>query len=429
MKDILLTSIYDAIAQITFPQPRHPKQARNLAQAIFNTIISDGADFIKMKSFHSNYFRKIISNPADVSTVLRELKNAGIIEESKSYSTGFTKKDGEYYNAHTKTYRFSENLIYNNPIHFTTFKGINKIDDRVKFKKIKKNLELISIDPSVYQAIPKVVEAELLTIEIGNNIKNKMISIKMDNKIITKPLPWWLKVATRNGIALIKFHDKFYIEGAKSFIERKRVELEISYSCAIERLKNGNFYANRNDTNNRLDYNCTGLKKEFWPYIIFDNEKTEEVDIKNAQFAVMSNLTIFDMDDIFIEKAQNGQLYEYLMAKLSMTREQVKEYLIVVMFGEAKYHPKKINEIFPVTMKSISDFKNKYGYESFSIALQKGESNLMIDGIFNMLSNKKIPTLPVHDSMRVKASEVEKVQRLMEEFFLEKNFKCTLKTK
>ena len=396
---------------------------------MFNSIINDGSDFKQMKTFHSNYFRKIITNPADASLILRELKNAGIVEASKSYSTGFTKEDGGYYEPHAKTYRFSENLIYNNPIHFTTFRGINKIDDRVKFNKIKKNLELITVDPAVFQAMPQIIEDELLTIEIGNNIKNKMISIKMDNEIITKPLPWWLTVATCKGIAVIKFHDKFYLEGAKSFIERKRVELEISYTCTIQRLINGNFYANRNDTNNRLDYNCTGLKKEFWKYIIFDNEKTEEVDIKNAQFAVMSNSPLFKMDEIFIEKAQNGQLYEYLMDKLSMTREQVKEYLIVVMFGEVEYHPKKIKEIFPVTMKSIADFKNKHGYEAFSICLQSGESNIMIDGVFHMLTKHKIPTLPVHDSMRVKASDTTKVKQLMEDFFTEKNFKCKLKTK
>lgn len=290
-------------------------------------------------------------------------------------------------------------------------------------------MELVKIDPAVFRFIPQLIEDELLKMEIGNAITNKTISRKIGKEMVTKRLAWWLSYATRMGVALIKYNDKFYLEGARTFKERKRIELEISYTYAVERIINGDFYAARNTTNNRMDYNFTNLKRELWDYVIFDGEKTQEVDICNAQFAVMANSPLFQMDEIFVELAQGGQLYEYLMDKLSMKRDEVKEYLIVVMFGEAKYHPEKLNEIFPVTMTSIADFKNEYGYAVFSIALQKGESNLMIDGVFYLLSKNKIPTLPVHDSMRVKASDAVRVELMMQELFTEKNFKCKLKNK
>lgn len=450
MNQLLLTSLHSAIAQIKFPAKRHSEQAKQLINSIFNSFIFDKNDFQDYKEFQNTYFKKIINNNTDRYIVLDQLKCSGILIPEltlnsagkwvESYTTGkdingnqklCNNKNGDLVPVIPvgKRYRIAQNLIYSTPISFTNFKGINKMSDRTKSKIIKKNMELVKMDPAVFEFILQLIENELLKMEIGNQITNKMISIKMGKEMVTKPLAWWLKCATRNGVALIKYNDKFYLQGARTFKERKRIELEISYTYAVERIINGDFYAARNTTNNRMDYNFTGLKKELWDFVIFDGEKTEEVDICNAQFAVMSNSNQFKMDKIFVEMAQGGQLYEYLMGKLSMNRYEVKEYLIVVMFGEAKFHPEKLNEIFPVTMKSIADFKNEYDYEAFSIALQKGESNLMIDGVFALLSKNKIPTLPVHDSMRVKASDAARVELMMQEFFTEKNFKCKLKNK
>jgi hypothetical protein len=450
LNQLLLTSLHSAIADINFPAKRHSEQAKQLINSIFNAFIFDKNDFQDYKEFQNTYFKKIINHNTDRYIVLDYLKCSGILIPEltlnsagkwvESYTTGkdingdqklYKNKNGDLVPVIPvgKRYRISQNLIYSTPISFTNFKGINKMSDRTKSKIIKKNMELVKMDSAVFEFIPQLIENELRKMEIGNAITNKIISIKMGKEMVTEPLGWWLKCATRNGVALIKYNDKFYLEGARTFKVRKRIELEISYTYSVERIINGDFYAARNTTNNRMDYNFTGLKKELWDFVIFDREKTDEVDICNAQFAVMANSPLFQMDEIFVEMAQDGQLYEYLMDKLSMERPEVKEYLIVVMFGEAEYHPEKLNEIFPVTMKSIADFKNEFGYKKFSIELQKGESNIMIDGVFNLLSKNMIPTLPVHDSMRVKVSDATRVELMMQEFFNEKNFKCKLKNK
>jgi hypothetical protein len=178
-----------------------------------------------------------------------------------------------------------------------------------------------------------------------------------------------------------------------------------------------------------LDYNLTGLKKEFFPFLYLDGELTEEIDIKNAQFALLSNIPTFELDEKFKEVAHSGQLYEFIATEFNMTREDAKEYLIPVAFGEVEHHQKAIIELFPTTMKSISDFKNEFGYEKFSVMLQKAESNLMIDGVYKLLYNSNIKVLPIHDSMRVKKSDAIRVKKMMQDFFLEKEFKCALKNK
>ena len=426
---LLLTSIHDRIDQISFPQKNYYLHAKFLCNCMFQNIIKDGSDFKTPKEFHSNYFKKLIKNCPTRCTILKELKLAGILIDT-SYSTGLPAKDGKKeVLPYCKNYSFGTEFIYNSPILFSQFKNINKTDDRIKFHQLNETLKTVHIDTEVFDFIPVLIEKELKKIIIGKEITNKMITMKMGKIEKKEPLCYWLAVATRNNVALIKFKKRFYIEGVKSFIERKRIELEIMYTHSIEQIINGNFYANRNETNNRLDYNMTGLKKKLFPFLYLDGELTEELDIKNAQFAILSNIPTFKLDEKFIEVAQSGQLYEFIGSKFDMTRDQVKEYLIVVAFGEVEHHQKALNELFPTTMKSISDFKNKFGYENFSVMLQKAESNLMIDGVYKLLYDNNIKTLPIHDSVRVKASDAVMVKRMMENFFIEKEFKCALKNK
>lgn len=422
---LLLSSINNRIDQISFPQKNYYTHAKYLCHTIFTEFVKNGSDFQTPRPFPSTFLTILITKPATRTTVLRELHNAGILK-STTYSTGIPEKGIEPY---CKEYSFGADFIYNTTILFTQFKNINKTDDRMKFKKITKTLQTVTVDPAVYTYIPKLIEEQLLSIVLGGNITNKMITMTVKREEIKKPKAYWLVVATRNNAALIKFKDNFYIEGVVSFIERKRIELSISYHYAIEQIIIGNFYANRNETNNRLDYNLTGLKKKLFPYILLDGQKTKEIDIKNAQFALLANIPNFELDDDFRILAQSGQLYEYIGSKLHIGRDEVKGYLIVVAFGEAEHHPQSLIDLFPTTMNSISEYKNKFGYNQFSIMLQKAESNLMIDGVFNLLSKNKIKTLPVHDSMRVKESDASMVKQMMVDYFMEKEIKVTLKNK
>jgi hypothetical protein len=423
--ELLLTSIYEAIDKIDFPTKRYYNQARLLTFTIFNQFISDDKiNFNTPKDFPYTFFIKIIKRDADLSRVLRELKNAEILITNESYSTGTDNTE-----AYCKSYIFNPNLIYKNRISFTQFNGINKIGDRIKFKKMKKNLDLLTIANNVTPYIVELVEKQLKKMIIGNNINEDVICIEVNGENLFRSRQYWIEKANRYNVALIKFKKSYYIENVNSFIERKRIELHLSYSYAIDNIKIGNFYANRNKTNNRLDHNLTSLKSELLDYILLSGQNTVEIDIKNAQFAVLANISTFELDDDFKANAINGTLYEYVMAQLCITRQEAKDLMMCALFGEVENHSKKLITLFPSTLESISNYKTEHGYEAFSIFLQKAESNLMIDGIFNLITKHKMPVIPIHDSMRVRVSDQVNALKLMEDFFNEKNFKCKLKNK
>jgi hypothetical protein len=299
----------------------------------------------------------------------------------------------------------------------------------VTFKEIKENLEMVTVDNAVFGYITKLVEKQITKIIIGSSITQNMITITINGEEINKHRCYWLVAANRKNVALIQLNDNFYLESVSSLIARKRIELEMCYTFSIENIKIRNFYASRNLTNNRLDHNLTGLKRELFKYIYLDSQKTTEIDINNAQFAILSNMSTFALDDNFIENAQNGTLYEYIQIEMKMSRDEAKKYMMIALFGKVNSHPLRLKKLFPRTMQSISDYKNKNGYESFSILLQKAESKLMIDGVYNLLSKNKIPAIPVHDSMRVKKSDYDRTRQMMIDFFEKKNFKCELKSK
>jgi hypothetical protein len=426
MKQIVLTSIGSAIDNISFAKKRYYKQAKTLVAEIYRQFLfsTDGIDFSKSKQFPISFFETIISAKCDLRIVIKELKNAEILITDDSYSTG-TKQTKAY----CKSYLINYDLLFGTTFHFTQFIGINKINNKIKFTKIKKNLDLITVDNAVFSYIPILVENQIGKIKIGSFIQQEMIKIRMGAQVIEKHKSYWITIANRNNVALIQLKENFYIESVRRFIERKRIELNMLYTYTIENIINGNFYASRNLTNNRLDHNLTGLKKELFKFILLDGEKTTEIDICNAQFAIMSNIKIFDIDENFREITQNGTLYEFIMNQMEMTRDAAKQYMMTALFGVVQSHPKVLKKLFPRTMNSIAKFKNENGYKSFSVMLQKAESNLMIDGVYNLLTKNKIPTIPVHDSMRVKESDYIKASQLMIDYFIEKNFKCELKSK
>jgi hypothetical protein len=109
---------------------------------------------------------------------------------------------------------------------------------------------------------------------------------------------------------------KFIIEGyVEDFIYN---ELERRINDEISRLNSiikGNWRANRNLTNNRLDTNYTNLNAEYKKYIMIDGKPTKSIDLSNSQFCIFSNL-IYDI------LYNNGSLYE------SIDNEYINEFIM-----------------------------------------------------------------------------------------------------
>lgn len=199
------------------------------------------------------------------------------------------------------------------------------------------------------------------------------------------------------------------------------------YTKQLFDIENNIIYVDRNETNNRLDTNLTNLKSDLWECLTLDNEELVEIDIKNAQFTILSNITT-ELDESFISNAQNGTLYEYVAKELNTTRKEAKNLMFNVAFDKVKTKQDIIRNIFPKTMLFVDAYKKENGYKTFSNLLQKYESNLMIDGLLNHLVKKEYKVFTVHDSIKCKESDYNDVLNEIVDFMTSNNFKCSFNT-
>jgi len=158
------------------------------------------------------------------------------------------------------------------------------------------------------------------------------------------------------------------------------------------------------------------MKSDLLDYLEIDGEDLIELDIANAQFALLSYI-IEDLDIDFIKKTQEGKLYN----------NDKKEWFRIA-FDKIKKEQDEYRDLYPKTMKFIDSYKKEFGYKSFSILLQNIESIIMIDGLLPRLIDK-YDVFPIHDAIRVKASQVNEVKKEIENFFKDINFKCLVRNK
>ena len=160
------------------------------------------------------------------------------------------------------------------------------------------------------------------------------------------------------------------------------------------------------------------MKSDILNYLLYDGEEMVELDISNAQFAILSFITN-SLDEEFVKLSQNGKLYN----KIS------KEDMFRIAFDKVKREQDDIRDIFPMTMKFIDEYKNKFGYKLFSNLLQKTESMIMIDNLLPYLYDKGYRVFTIHDAIRVKKSQVDEVKSEIEILFNKIGFKCNLRIK
>jgi hypothetical protein len=108
------------------------------------------------------------------------------------------------------------------------------------------------------------------------------------------------------------------------------------------RIKHRNVYADRNDTNLRLDSNLTNLKGDFMSLLQIDGQRLSQVDLKNSQFRIFVYL---------LEEAERRIMYanediEEIKTKFNLPETAKSEFRIRLGEGE------KI-EGKPVTLLSI----------------------------------------------------------------------------
>jgi hypothetical protein len=260
-----------------------------------------------------------------------------------------------------------------------------------------------------------------------------------------------------------------YLESIKDELNEQQYSY---YFHSISKVSNENKYlrcSKRNNTNNRFDSVLTSLPSILRQFIVSDS-LLYNIDLKNSQPVIFNIILDYILNTIIynnrnsntlslcLEKyidnttktsiykgfkqhqkrvqleeeinrykhhTSNGKWYEHLSDIYneyygidSLGREDMKSKWMAIAYSSNSskdYREDKIpfEQSYPMISKLIRILK-KANYKSFSIMLQKIESEIFIDNITKELLENNIVPITVHDSMIVSESEVSKVKDIME---------------
>ena len=383
-----------------------------------------------------NYFRKVFNSQYLIW--LNKLIDANIIISNNSYSNSISNIYSKSYCINTKYtltpimwLTFEENPLKSVPY---TFKINEETDeDKINFIKVVEDLSVINVDR---RELIKLASKEIEKISIEDFNVNESVTRDSFNVSFGGKKKYWMskEKAIQKSIesdkTLIQDDNKFYILDEYDFILRKRQSVLQAYQDAINKLADKKFYGKRNSTNNRLDTNITNMAKVLTNEICKKN-KLVQFDLCNSQFAILSDLledklSTEDFNN-FKNHSYNGTLYEYIMEKLSLnSRTEAKKMMFELMFSKEDYQSDlktKLKKLFPSVVEIVDNYKKENGYNTFSVMLQKRESEIFIDGLWKQIKSKKIFCTPKHDCLIVKEKDVSKVEEIIKNYFDKIKFK------
>lgn len=383
-----------------------------------------------------NYFRKSFNSQYLVW--LNKLIFSKIIISNNSYSNSITNTYSKSYCINTKYtltpimwLTFEETPLKSIPY---TFKIKSQtVDEKLDLNRVIEDLSIIKIDRKILITLASK-EIEKLTID--NFKTNDQITRESFNVSFGTDKKYWMfkDKAIEKSIelckTLIEDDSKYYILDEYEFILRKKTAMLQAYQDAINKLANKKFYGKRNSTNNRLDTNLTNMAKVLTNEICGDN-KLVQFDLCNSQFAILSDLLNKELSSpdfkIFQEQSYAGTLYEYIMQELCIdNRYEAKKMMFELMFskeGLTSELKSKLRTVFPTVVKTVDEYKKINGYKTFSIMLQKRESEIFIDGLWKTLKKKKVFCTPKHDCLIVREVDADKVEDVIKNYFKKIEFK------
>jgi len=222
----------------------------------------------------------------------------------------------------------------------------------------------------------------------------------------------------------------------KLFTEEQILEV---YRKMLSMIRNRDFYVKCHDQRNenytnRLFTNFANLKSEFRQFILLDGRPLVSVDIKCSQPSLLSSFykeLPFDIQERarYLEIISSGDLYQHLADKYvqqnpgnTMLRKEAKTGMFTIMFGKNNRQKSKFCDIFreefPVLIQRI--YEQKIGdYKNVARMMQLKESSIMIEGVLKeLLFEKKIKCLSIHDSISCFKEDVDQVQACIIDHFL-----------
>ena len=389
----------------------------------------------------SNYFRKVFTTK--YLDWLNKLIFAKIIISNNSYSNSIHNIYSKSYSINNKytltpimLLLFDKSSLKSIPY---TFKIANISDEeKMNFKKVVEDLSSIKVDKKSLISITaeEVDRVSISDFKVNEEVTRDAFNVYFQHGNKKNKKEYWMtkgqaiKKSVELGQSLIQDESKFYIADEYEFILRKKSSMLITYNDSINKMFSKKFYGKRNSTNNRLDTNLTNMAKILTDEMCHVNNYIQ-FDLCNAQFCILCNILESELDTedfiIFKEHSYNGTLYEYIMGELKIeNRAEAKKMMFELMFSKETLKSelkRKLKSLFPSVVKKVDDYKELNGYNTFSIMLQKRESEIFIDGLWKELKKKGIFCTPKHDCLIVKEKDAEKVEILIEDYFKKIKFK------
>lgn len=239
----------------------------------------------------------------------------------------------------------------------------------------------------------------------------------------------------RDGVTLFKDKDYYYVGTLEQFRDYKKHNMTVSYFETLNALKTSDFYAKRNGSNNRLDTNFTNMPN-FMLDIIKEDNNLISLDLANSQLSILAyileNSNIKDKEDFlrFKKDCYSGEIYDKVSEILNISRKESKVGFFEVLFGKVgtEYRFKNLlKELYPNVIEWTDKYKKENTYKCLAKLLQKKESEMFIDNIYENLLKKDILVLTKHDSVIVREKDEVLVREEIEKYFKSIGFKGKMK--
>jgi len=217
------------------------------------------------------------------------------------------------------------------------------------------------------------------------------------------------EICTELNFEVIHTPKGCYLDDLGHFLNKKKLSIYLSYINSIDSIKEKTYRVGRNDTNNRLDTNLTNLYSEMVNEICRQNNLLQ-IDLSNSQFCFLSQLLKKELNtpdsQLFQILSISGSLYSYVSDRLEIgDYKKTKRLMFSLLFSSNLFksvEKNKLKELFPTVINWIDDFKRNNGYKSFSIELQKLESNFFIDNLLKRIKKQGLFCLTKHDSLIIR---------------------------
>ena len=362
---VLHKSLYARINTIKWASQKTKDKALHFVHTFLRKRFMENTDSMEYTDMAQVYLKKKLGG--NYRNVTKPLLEANILQSNGFYKKGYFDKNNIYVKGQCLSYRLNPELFKDELIvvPYKLKKGSKrkkqKCKDQVTINS-KNILRQIRLNGMSVKNIIKFVEISLTDERIRSSInvispdrsiceiKEEIVQVRTIDKNNPRSKAHKKYVQTQK----VSLHNKYliqdgaycYIDNLDDYITRKRQNLVQAYTDQLIRLKNRNVYADRNETNKRLDSNVTNLKNDFLSLLQIDGQNLSQIDLKNSQFR------------FFIYLLENIEK-KYIKNKIKKPKKTSEERTgKKVSKGEEKEKKKENIRKKPVTLLYLAFVKN-----------------------------------------------------------------------